>query len=397
MIIIGKAEKGDFAAIFDLIKRCDLPLEGLNDHLNTSLVAKEGQIVIGNVTLEIYGQYALLRSLAVEPAKRGYSLGKRLVRASLELARAYGVRQVYLLTNTAHDFFARFYAFRDVTRAEVPEAVKQSVEFVGACPVGTPVMMLDLQPSSCCAGTKSADLIHSDVREYYAERARKSTSCCVDSKAGNDLYQFNMLEEIPDEVANFSLGCGDPVTLADLHPGETVLDLGSGGGLDCFLAAKRVGKSGLVIGVDMTPEMLERARSAARRLKVENVSFRQGYLEALPVEDGVVDVIISNCVVNLSPDKPTVFAEMFRVLKPGGRVAVNDLVKTRDLPEKVQQDMRAWASCASGALKVTEIEQGLREAGFININVAPMEKNLEMPIEIPVDALISARITACKP
>ena len=163
--------------------------------------------------------------------------------------------------------------------------------------------------------TTKIDPIRKSVQEHYAAQARIGTTCCSGS---NLLYPDQLLTSMPEDVANFSLGCGDPITLAALQPGEIVLDLGSGGGLDCFLAAKQVGESGRIIGVDMTPEMLERARVAASRIGHKNVEFRQGYLEKLPLEDSSVTVVISNCVINLSPDKPQVFREMFRVLNRAG-------------------------------------------------------------------------------
>ena len=141
------------------------------------------------------------------------------------------------------------------------------------------------------------------------------------------------------------MGCGDPITMAGLKPGETVLDLGSGGGLDCILAAKKVGESGHVIGVDMTPEMIERARASAKRLKLNNVEFRQGMLEELPVESNIVDVAISNCVINLAPDKAKAFEEVFRVLKPGAKLSVSDIVTDGPLPETIKKSLSAWAGC----------------------------------------------------
>lgn len=217
--------------------------------------------------------------------------------------------------------------------------------------------------------TQNPTTIRDSVREHYAEQARSGRSCCGDP--GNSIYPVEMVTSLPEDVTNFSLGCGDPITIADMQPGETILDLGSGGGLDCFLAAKKVGEKGNVIGVDMTPEMLERARMAAIKLGINNVEFRQGYLEELPVEDASVDAVISNCVINLSPDKQQVFREVFRVLKPNGRFAVSDIVTNGPLPEELQKNMEAWGACIAGALDVSEYTTGLSEAGFINIKVQP--------------------------
>src|SRR5512138_2457793 len=201
------------------------------------------------------------------------------------------------------------------------------------------------------------DAVRETVREHYAAQATSGSCCgpepCCDSSS-NKLYPVDMLTELPQDVASFSLGCGDPISLAALEPGQTVLDLGSGGGLDCFLASKRVGDSGHVIGVDMTPEMIERARAAAQRLGAKNVEFRQGFLEALPVDAGTVDVAISNCVINLAPDKSKVLKEVFRVLKSGGKMAVSDIVTDGPLPAAVKDSLSAWAGCVAGALDVRE-------------------------------------------
>jgi len=235
---------------------------------------------------------------------------------------------------------------------------------------------------------------HEAVRGHYAERARNSSSCC--GSKSNALYDEQLISEIPTDISNFTLGCGDPITLAALRPGETVLDLGSGGGLDCFLAARQVGAQGRVIGVDMTPEMLARARANAQRVNATNVEFREGYLENMPVEDSSVDVVISNCVINLSPDKPQVFREMCRALKPGGRVAVSDIVTNGPLPELVQKSMEAWGACVAGALDVKDYERGLREAGFTDVRVQPKDDPSKLLSALPVGVPFSATITARK-
>ena len=243
--------------------------------------------------------------------------------------------------------------------------------------------------------TQNPTPIHESVRKHYAAQARSGSSCCGGS---NLLYPDQLLTNLPDDVASFSLGCGNPISVAALRPGETVLDLGSGGGLDCFLAAKQVGESGSVIGVDMTPEMLERARLAASRLGFRNVEFRQGYLESLPVEAASVDVVISNCVINLSPDKPQVFREVFRTLRPGGRVAVSDIVTNGPLPEALQKDMEAWGACVAGALDVSEYTTGLSEAGFTDVKVQPKGDASELIEAAGLKGKIfSAAITARKP
>ncbi len=265
---------------------------------------------------------------------------------------------------------------------------------------------------------RNADAVHETVREHYAAQARASSSCCGPSdccdSSSSKLYPVDMLTELPQDVTSFSLGCGDPITLAALKPGQTVLDLGSGGGLDCFLAARKVGETGHVIGVDMTPEMIDRARAAARRLKVANVEFRHGYLEEMPVESGTVDVAISNCVINLAPDKSKVLGEVFRVLKPGGKMAVSDIVTDGPLPEDVKNSLSAWAGCVAGALDIRDYKAALAAAGFADIEVSPTyfddgtidEAIHEMGEDVNLTGLsrdqisktvFSARITARKP
>src|SRR5512135_1935650 len=223
--------------------------------------------------------------------------------------------------------------------------------------------------------SENPDAVRESVREHYAAQATAASSCCgpdpcCDSSSSK-LYPVDMLTELPDDVTSFSLGCGDPITLAALQPGQTVLDLGSGGGLDCFLASRKVGDTGHVIGVDMTPEMIERARTAAKRLKVNNVEFRPGFLEELPVESNAVDVAISNCVINLAPDKSKVLNEVFRVLKPGGKVAVSDVVTDGPLPEDVKNSLSAWAGCTAGALDIRDYKAKLASAGFTDIEITP--------------------------
>jgi ubiquinone/menaquinone biosynthesis C-methylase UbiE len=272
------------------------------------------------------------------------------------------------------------------------------------------------------------------VRDRYGKLASEATessptSCCspADSSAaccGPDadvaidqiavLYdQAPDAAQLPDGVTNLSLGCGDPVTLASLQPGQTVLDLGSGGGIDCFLAAKRVGKTGRVIGVDMTPQMLEKARANKAKVGADNVEFRLGEIEHLPVADEEVDIIISNCVINLSPDKPAVFQEAYRVLRPGGRLAVTDIVSDGPLPDQIKQNLAAWAECVGGALDVTDYVLAIKSAGFVDINVervffdsdlveqavvqldlgnAPKERRQEVQ-----KVVFSAKVTARKP
>lgn len=232
--------------------------------------------------------------------------------------------------------------------------------------------------------------IKGKVIDGYAKIAKESRSCClpmVSCCGGTNLsdeigkkigYSEEDLKAVP-EGANLGLGCGNPVALASLREGETVLDLGSGAGFDCFLAAKRVGKSGKVIGVDMTPEMVERARENAKRANYENVEFRLGEIEDLPLDDGSVDAIISNCVINLSPDKGRVFKEAFRVLKPGGRIMISDIVVLKELPDFIRNSIEAYIGCLAGAVLKEEYLKALKEAGFKDIRIieeTPFQLNL---------------------
>jgi SAM-dependent methyltransferase len=260
------------------------------------------------------------------------------------------------------------------------------------------------------------EIIRQAVRHRYGEIAKKKeASCCGPASAccgGNNVmsadaiaralgYSAKDLEGIP-QGANMGLGCGNPKALAALKPGETVLDLGSGGGFDCFLAARQVGEIGRVIGVDMTPEMVSKARDNASQMGIANVEFRLGEIEHLPVADNSVDVILSNCVINLAADKAQVYRDAFRVLKAGGRLAISDVVATRPLPEALQQDLALRAACVSGAETIAHLTQILQQAGFTNIRIQPKDESRALIKEwVPgqkVEAyIVSATIEAIKP
>lgn len=229
------------------------------------------------------------------------------------------------------------------------------------------------------------------IRKNYAEVARKGTEggCCgggcscsgapIDiSEASTRIgYTEYDLSSVPSE-SNMGLGCGNPIAIAALKKGEVVLDLGSGGGFDCFLARKQVGETGYVIGVDMTPDMIKLARNNAEKSGYANVEFRLGEIEHLPVENSSVDVIISNCVINLSPEKEKVFKEAFRVLKPGGRLSISDIVATAQLPQNVKQDLALVAGCVGGAEYVEDIKKMLQNAGFKDIRMTPKDNSREI-------------------
>ena len=223
--------------------------------------------------------------------------------------------------------------------------------------------------------TKNANEIKKTVRQVYSKLAKQQSPCCAPPQESTcscsqpapttrtqHLYSKDELESIAVDIPSF--GCGNPIALSQLRPGEIVLDLGSGGGLDCFLAAKQVGPRGKVIGLDMTPEMIRLARANAEKMSMDNVEFRLGEMEHMPVDSDSVDVVISNCVINLSPDKDAVFREAFRVLKPGGRLCVSDMVTHGELPEAVRQDLSQWACCIGGALEEKVYLSKIRDAGF---------------------------------
>ncbi len=212
------------------------------------------------------------------------------------------------------------------------------------------------------------------MREKYGDLVKNKTSCCT--SCGPDTrehakscgYSDEELSLIPDE-ANLGVSCGNPTALASLKEGEVILDLGSGAGFDCFLASSKVGDTGKVIGVDMTPQMLEKARENARTGKFNNVEFRLGEIENLPVADNTVDVVISNCVINLSADKEKVFKEIYRVLKPGGRVAISDVALIRELPQDMKESVEAYVGCVAGAVMIEDYKRLVKQSGLGTINV----------------------------
>jgi SAM-dependent methyltransferase len=224
------------------------------------------------------------------------------------------------------------------------------------------------------------------IRDRYAGIAKSGGSCgcgsgCCQPDAllnPDDSAQIGYSKEelaaVP-EGANMGLGCGNPQAIAALQPGETVVDLGCGGGFDCFLAARRVGKKGYVIGVDMTPEMIHKARETAAKGKIKNVDFRLGEIEHLPVADGTANVILSNCVINLSPDKPQVYAEAARVLKTGGRLAISDVVAIAPIPAKTKRSLQAHSGCIAGSATVLETRRMLKKAGFTQIRIGVKEQS----------------------
>jgi SAM-dependent methyltransferase len=257
--------------------------------------------------------------------------------------------------------------------------------------------------------------IRDAVRERYSQIAGSgpvaTKSCCgpdcCSPQDDLDIQSFKLgyspeeLKQVP-EGANLGLGCGNPQAIAALKPGETVVDLGSGAGFDAFLAARQVGETGLVIGVDMTPAMISKARKNAEKINITQVEFRLGEIENLPVANEIADVIISNCVINLSPEKPKVFKEAFRILKHGGRLAISDIVTLKELPDEVKSDMALYTGCVAGASSVSALTEMMEDAGFTDIRIQAKDESKEVIREWDQnnsfsDYVISATIEAVKP
>lgn len=297
-------------------------------------------------------------------------------------------------------------------------------EGVAACCVEDAEAKANGKSGCGCNDTGSADVLKNDdireaVRQQYGRVAESNVagcsgaeygcgpSCCESATGSAETisqglgYSAEDVDAVP-HGANMGLGCGNPQAIAALQPGETVLDLGSGGGFDCFLAARQVGDSGRVIGVDMTPAMISKARVNAEKGDFTNVEFRLGEIENLPVSDNSIDAIISNCVINLSPDKHRVFTDAYRVLKPGGRLAISDIVAFAELPDEVRQDMALFTGCMAGASLVSEVETMLQTSGFTRIRVARKDESKSFirdwaPGTDLTDYVVSATIEAIKP
>ena len=232
----------------------------------------------------------------------------------------------------------------------------------------------------CCGSTSSAAEESTGVSSCCGSDSSSGSGCC--GSGGSEdvqivnvarMYQDTDVSDLPSTVTDVAFGCGNPTAISAMRPGEVVLDLGSGGGIDCFLASKMVGETGKVYGVDMTPEMIALARKNAEKVGAKNVEFRLGEIEQLPIESESIDVIISNCVINLSPDKDRVFREAFRVLKPGGRLQVSDIVWTKPVPDTIKNDMESWAGCIAGALLESDYVGRIEAAGFSDVTSTAAE------------------------
>ncbi len=361
---IRKRTDADLPHVIPMLEAATLPPDGL-DLTEGWVVEEEGRIV-GHVAAESTTDAAVIRSLVVSPSAQHQGLGLKLMKTA---EQAMGTRTLVLKTETVGPWMER-QGYRRVTLDQVPASVRATTQFSGSLCSQCPIYL-----KSPGESLLAPEAIKSEVRARYGAIAATSGSCCGPASGcgcGDPSlaigYAPQDLEAAPDG-ANLGLGCGNPVALASLQPGETVLDLGSGAGFDAFLAAKRVGPEGHVIGVDMTPEMLAKARNLAAQHGYANVEFRQGDIEALPVEDASVDVILSNCVINLTTDKVRTFREAHRVLKPGGRLMVSDLVLLKPLPATVRQNMDAYAACLAGALLKEDYLAAIEAAGFREVTV----------------------------
>ena len=376
---IREARSGDLATVGRLLEQFDLPVGGVEDHFKASYTVAEcaGQ-VIGSVGVETYGRYGLLRSLVVDPEWRKQGIGQVLTEHRLRWARQRGLSDVFLIT--VEPTYVDRFGFEPLARDSVPQEIRNSPEYSEICLESATVMTLSLESSD--------EDVRQGVKDVYAAIARdvkvrsegseEKSSCCGPACCGTEentissnLYSAGELTEIPNAAGLASLGCGNPTALAELEAGEVVLDLGSGGGIDVLLSARRVGPTGKAYGLDMTDEMLDIARQNQKAAGVENVEFLKGEIEAIPLPDNTVDVILSNCVINLSTDKRRVLVEAFRVLRPGGRFAVSDVVAKGDVPDSIRRDIELWAGCIAGALEDEEYRNLLKEAGFEDIDVEP--------------------------
>ena len=268
-------------------------------------------------------------------------------------------------------------------------------------PLGTLVSTDEF--ASCCSGEVSGEITHAHlnsiteaVRHRYGALATTAAERALSSdKASDTFYTEGQRNVLTDETAGASAGCGNPVGIADAKPGETVLDLGSGGGIDCFIAAREVGHTGHVIGIDMTPEMLTLARDNAEKLRTNNVVFKLGHIESIPQSDNSVDLVISNCVIALSEKKRRVFSEIFRILKPGGRFVISDVVTEKPLPGDVRKSAAEWVDCVGGAAVMSEYIEMIADAGFLDVEV--LEKQTRSSgAEAWRDLLINLTVRAFK-
>ena len=358
----------DASQVAELLRAASLPLDSVGNSACEFLIARAEGKIVGAIAMEEYADAALLRSLVVDPPARRTGAGAALVHAFMKSAARKRKRSVYLLTTDAEGFFERF-GFGVIATDEIPVAVRSSGEFAGCCAAGASAMRLELDDAGKPLPLKA------QIREKYGEvakQARAGNSCCAPSaktQVTRDLYDGEQQACLPTTAINGSRGCGSPTNSVEMRPGDTVLDLGSGAGADVFLAASRVGASGKVYGLDMTEEMVELARAGQRELGLKNVEFLLGEMEEIPLPDKSVDVIVSNCVISLVEDKDVVFGEIFRVLRPGGRISLSDIVSSVPIPDVLRADLNLWLGCLGGALEQKEYERKLARAGFTDASL----------------------------
>lgn len=387
---IRAAGGADLAAVAALLAANGLPVADLPPDLADFYVATDAAGLAGTAGLQRCGDgIGLLRSLAVRADARGHGLGHDLCATIEGHAVRLGMTRLFLLSTGAAGYFARL-GYRRTERDQAPAAIRATAQYGNLCPASAVLMTRDLAITSTGdpMDTVSHDERRQQVRDAYGAIAQNNgcgcgPSCCTpsDESVAELLsqgigYSAEETAAVP-EGANLGLGCGNPQAIAALKVGETVLDLGSGAGFDCFLAARAVGPSGRVIGVDMTPDMVSKARTNAAKGGYATVEFRLGEIEHLPVADASVDVIISNCVINLSPDKGQVFRDAYRALKRGGRLAISDIVLTAELPEDMKAEVALYTGCVAGAVGVAELTGFMAAAGFTAIRIAPKDTSRE--------------------
>ena len=370
---IKRAEKAQIGEIEKILETCELSTTGLPDQIQDFYLAAVPEGIAGCIGLEVYGKYGIIRSTAVLPEYRRRGIGVQLAEKAIENARDRGIEELYLKTEHEAKFFSQV-GFTSIFPQQIPAEIKDAEMLaVSCCGPKAATMAMNLQGKPLPG---IDNVINKVVKDKYATLAKTfansdSSSCCGSSQRSavtRDLYDA-LPEDIPAEALAASLGCGNPAMLAQIQPGQVILDLGSGGGLDVFLSAKKTGPGGKVYGLDMTDEMLELARQNQKKAGIQNVEFLKGHLENIPLPANTVDLIISNCVVNLSADKDKALTEAFRVLKPEGRFAISDIVFLKEMPPVLKRNMEAWSGCIAGALEKNEYLAKLENAGFQDIKI----------------------------
>jgi radical SAM superfamily enzyme YgiQ (UPF0313 family)/N-acetylglutamate synthase-like GNAT family acetyltransferase/2-polyprenyl-3-methyl-5-hydroxy-6-metoxy-1,4-benzoquinol methylase len=373
---IIRAKPKDASLLGKLLQACNLSTTGLEDQIHHFYAAWSGGEMIGSIGLEIYGKYGIIRSTAVLPQYRKKGIGSKLAKKMIDFARTQGIGELYLKTEDEAAFF-KHVGFSHILPEQIPTEIKDAdMLAISCCGPKAATMALNLEGKPLEAEKIAINQV---VEDKYTALARSftsssaSSSCCgtdssKKSAVTRDLYE-SLPEDMPAEVLAASLGCGNPTLLAQISPGEVILDLGSGGGLDVFLSARKTGPTGKVYGLDMTDEMLELARENQKKAGLDQVEFLKGHIEDIPLPANSIDLIISNCVINLSTDKDKVLAEAFRVLKPGGRFAISDIVFLKEMPPVLKKNMEAWSGCIAGALERNQYISKLDIAGFENIRI----------------------------